>query len=90
MFPQLGWLGRQQRFGNVHHVAHDSFRLWTKRKLDTTLGAEEIRHDWITAALHLFEQQCRTTSLDYTPVNFSGFQVRIDFHFDRYQVVFPR
>jgi hypothetical protein len=76
--------------GNVDHVADNRLRLWTKRKLDATLGAEEICHNWITAVLYSFEQQCRTTSLDYAPVNFSNFQIGIDFSFDRHHVVFPR
>ena len=74
----------------MDHVTHDGFGLWTKGKIDAALRAEKICDYRIAATFHSFEQQCRPASLDYTPVNFSGFQIRVDFRFDCYQVVIPR
>ena len=61
MLPELAKLRRQDRLRDVNHLAHKRFRLWTKREIDASLGAEQVRDHGITTALHALEQQSRTT-----------------------------
>ena len=73
MPPQLAKLRRQDRFRNVDHLAHERFRLWTKREIDASLRAEQVRDDGITTALHTFKQQRWTTFKDDALKNWSTY-----------------
>src|SRR5689334_12676698 len=89
MLPQFGSLRRQQRLSDVHCVAHERFRLWTKREIDAALGAEHVGDDGIATALHAFEQQRGTALLNYAAMDLGELEVRIDLRFDGDDLVFP-
>ena len=37
------------------NLTHERFRLWAKSEIDPSLGAEQVRDDWITTAFHALE-----------------------------------
>ena len=88
MLPQFGGLWRQQRFSNVHGVAHERFRLWAKREIDAPFRAEQISDDRIPAAFHAFEQQRRSTFADHASMDLSQLEVWINLGFDSDDFVF--
>ena len=88
MFPKFRRLWRKDRLGNVDHVAHKRFWFWTKREIDTSLRAEQVRDDGITAALHALEQQRWTTLSDHASMDLRELEVWIDLGFDSGDFVF--
>ena len=89
MLPQLGRPRWQQGFGNLDQLTHDCFRLWTKRKIDSSPGAKEICNDGKAASLHSLKEQCRPTTLNDAPVNLSHLEIGINFRLDCRNFVFP-
>ena len=88
MLPELAKLGRQDRLRDMDHLPHKCFRLWTKREIDTSLRAEQVRDDGITAALHALEQQRWTTLSDHASMDLRELEVWIDLGFDSGDFVF--
>ena len=78
MFPEFGWFGRQDRLGDVNHLAHERFRLWTEREIDAPLCSEQVRNDGITTPLHPREQQRRPAFADDATMNLRQLEVGID------------
>ena len=88
MLPQFAKLRRQDRLRDVDHLAHECFRLWAKRKIDASLGAEQVGDDRITTALHAFEQQRRATLGYDATMDLRQLEVWIDLGFDSGDFVF--
>src|SRR5689334_21622589 len=88
MTPKLGGFRRQDRLGDLDQVAHQFFRLWTKGKIDATLGAKQVRDDRIAAALHALKRQRWSTFADNAPVDLGELEVWINLGFDGDDFVF--
>src|SRR5689334_3998883 len=89
MLPQFSGLWWQERFSDVHCIAHERFWLWAKRDIDATLGSKHVRHHRMAAAFHAVEQQRRTAFIDDAAMNLGQLEVRIDLGFDGDDLVFP-
>src|SRR5690242_8072837 len=89
MLPEFSRFWRQQRFSNVHCIAHERFWLWAKSEIDAPLGAEHVRNDRIPAAFDAFEQQRWTTLLNDAAMDLGQLEVGIDLGFDGDDLVFP-
>src|ERR671914_745290 len=88
MFPKLAWTRRQYRLRDVDEITNESFRLWSKRQREASIGAEKVSYDRIRAPLHALEQQCRATFVDHAAVNLGELEVRIDLSLYRDDFVF--
>ena len=88
MLPELAKLWRKDRLRNMNHLAHEAFRLWTKREIDAALRAEHVRDDGKPAAFYTFEQQRGSTLGDYASVDLRQLEVWIDLGFDGDDFVF--
>ena len=88
MLPEFAKLRWQNRLGDVDHLTHERFGLWTKRQVDPSFSAEQIRDDGIAAALYAFKEQRGTTLRDDAAMNLSELEVGIDLGFDGDDLVF--
>ena len=88
ILPQFARTRRQYRLRDVHHLAHQRFRLRTECKIQTPISTEHVRNDGISASLHPLEQQRGTAFGDHTPMNLRKLEIRIDLSFDSDDFVF--
>ena len=88
MSPKLCSVGRNQSLSDRDHFLHELFRPLSKCEFNSLLSAEKIGDHGEVASLHSLEQKRRPAAFDHATVNFSEFQVRIDFRFDSKKIVF--
>src|SRR5438552_1972708 len=88
MFPKLGAIWRQQRFGDTHQFFNELLRLWAKGEFNSLRRTEQIRDDGKATSLHSLEEQRRARAFDYPAMNFRQFQVGIDFSVDGNEIFF--
>ncbi len=84
--PQLACIRRHDGLRQFDQPANESHRVLAEGQGGAFLGAEQVRHERIPAALHVREEQRRATGGDHAAMDLGGFEMRVDRRGDGDQV----